>query len=514
MHLKLLFSTIILLIFSGNLVSQENDTNKYSTNDISTEFLINLDSLANMYYVKQALKIQPSNNQKTSDNTPLESDSVIAYRLSRLSTIIPLQFNSVVRAYIDVYTVRKRKFVEAMLGLTDYYLPMFEEVFDLYGLPQELIYLSIVESALNPNAVSRAGATGVWQFMYTTAKIYGLEINSFVDERRDPLKATYAAAEFLSELYSLYGDWSLAIAAYNCGPGNVNKAIRRSNGKNTFWDLYNYLPKETRGYVPSFIAVTYLMNYYQEHNLAKKEIDLPLITDTVMVENEASISRISDLIALPVEQLRYLNPQYKTDIIPAKSKNYPFRLPANYATKFIELEDSIYNKRPLDSNDTNIIIIEQPKVVQVVKEPNPEPKSPENTVAVTYTVKKGDNLGYIANWFDVGISSLRSWNKLRSNLIQPGQKLTIYVPKSKSSYYKSINNMSFDEKQKLKGSSTSNTKSNSSEGYFYHTVKSGETIWSIAKKYDGVSSDDIIRLNKLPDSRNIKPGQKLKIPKK
>jgi len=509
---------ISFFVTSNSLViAQVNDSSKIYNPEINTEFLENLDSLANMYYIKQAIKLQTNNTSKKSDEVPVESDSLVSYRLSQISSIIPLQYNSIVRAFIDVYTIRKRKFVEAMLGLTDYYFPMFEEVFNLYGLPHELKYLSIVESALNPNAVSHAGATGVWQFMYTTGKIYNLEINSFVDERRDPLKATYAAAEFLSELYALYGDWSLAIAAYNCGPGNVNKAIRRSNGKNTFWELYNYLPRETRGYVPSFIAATYLMNYYEEHNLSKKPIDIPLITDTVMVRQEASISKIADLLDLPVEQIRYLNPQYKTDIIPAKTKEYPLRLPNNYAPLFIDLEDSIYFTKVLnDTIDTNTVVIEPSKTIKVKPEVKPESNVPENTIAITYTVKSGDNLGYIANWFDVGISALRNWNRLRNNMIRPGQKLTIYVPKSKSSYYKSINNMSFDEKQRLNGSTTTAPKTTSTNNgdYFYHTVKSGESVWSIAKKYANVSADEIIKLNKITDTHNIKPGQKLKIPKK
>jgi len=516
--MRFLFATFILILFlipTENL-AQENPDTIGTDPIITTQFLDNLDSLANLYYIRQALKLQSkTNGAKKSDQIPVEPDEVIEKRLNDISSVIPLQYNKIVRAYIDVYTLKKRNFVEAMLGLTDYYFPMFEEVLSLYGLPLELKYLSIVESALNPNAVSRAGATGIWQFMYTTAKIYNLEINSFVDERRDPLKSTYAAAEYLSELYSLYGEWSLAIAAYNCGPGNVNKAIRRANGKNTFWEIYKYLPMETRGYVPSFIAALYLMNYYEEHNLQKKPIDIPLITDTVMVRNEASISRIADLLNLPVDQLRYLNPQYKTDIIPAKTKQYPFRLPVNFGPLFIDLEDSIYNiQQPAADTTADTIIVPEPQK-PVVKTYTPrEPEKPSNTVAVYYTVKTGDNLGYIATWFDVSISSIRQWNNLSRNLIRPGQKLVIYVPKSKTSYYKNINTMSFDEKQNLKSPSANTQKPAYTGQYFYHTVKSGETIWSISKLYPNVTEQEIMRLNGITNSRSLKPGQKLKIPKK
>lgn len=514
-----LFIPLLVLFFISNITrisAQEQPDTLSTESQISTQFLQNLDSLANLYYIKQAIKLQEKQNREKNDLiVPIESDSVIAKRLSEISSIIPLQFNKTVRAYIDVYTIRKRKFVQAMLGLTDYYFPMFEEILTLYGLPLELKYLSIVESALNPNAVSKAGATGIWQFMYTTAKIYNLEINSFVDERRDPLKSTYAAAEFLSELYSLYGDWSLAIAAYNCGPGNVNKAIRRSNGKTTFWELYNYLPQETRGYVPSFIAVVYLMNFYKEHNLYKEVIDIPLITDTVMVRKEASISRISDLLNLPVEQIRYLNPQYKTDIIPAKTKQYPLRLPVNFGPLFIDMEDSIYNipQKTADTLSDTIIVPEPEKTIVKTYTPK-EPEKPTNTTPVYYVVKTGDNLGYIATWFDVSINSIKNWNHLSRSIIYPGQKLVIYVPKNKVSFYKSINSMSFEEKQNLKSPQTVQSNKTYSGQYFYHTIKSGETIWSISKMYPNVTEQEIMQINGITNSRGLKPGQKIKIPKK
>jgi membrane-bound lytic murein transglycosylase D len=248
-------------------------------------------------------------------------------------------------AYIGVYTKNRRGQMEVMLGLTDYYFPIFEEVLDQYGLPLELRYLPVIESALNPRAVSRAKATGIWQFMFGTARMYNLTMNSLVDERRDPLASSHAAARYLRDLHGIYNDWTLALAAYNCGPGNVNKAIRRAGGSRNYWAIYNYLPRETRGYVPAFVAATYAMHYYDEHKLVPLAVDFPVYTDTIMIHQEMHLMQISEVLDIPVEMLRDMNPQYLSDIIPARDRSYSLRLPVDYSSRFIDNIDTIYAHR-------------------------------------------------------------------------------------------------------------------------------------------------------------------------
>jgi membrane-bound lytic murein transglycosylase D len=511
----LILFTLIAPTFSYATIDDTSDVKitKYS------RFIANLDSMTNLYYVKQSLKMQNVEFIDTADyDEDIPSDSVFEIRLATIPSMIDLPYNDKVQAFINLYVYKRRKMVETMIGLSDHYFPIFEEVLDYHGMPLEFKYLPIIESALNPRAISRAGATGIWQFMYTTGKLYNLEVNSFVDERMDPVKASHSAARFLKDLYGLYGDWTLALAAYNCGPGNVNKAIRRSGGKTDFWEIYNYLPRETRGYVPSFIAATYLMHFYTDHNIVPIKIELPIVTDTVMVKEELHLKQVCALLDLPIEQIRDLNPQYKVDIIPAKAKQYPLRLPASYATKFIELEDSIYNY-----NDS--VYFNKNKKVVVAPKSNSYSHAypPSNTTAIYYTVKSGDNLGFIASWYNVSVNNLRYWNNIRGNMIRVGQKLVVYVPTSKVSYYEEVNGLSFDQKQARIGKKPTNNKPSTTTKkkedtytgeYIIYTVKSGDSPWSIAQKYPGVSQDDIMRINNISNSKGLRPGQKLKIPKK
>jgi membrane-bound lytic murein transglycosylase D len=479
-----------------------------------SDFGNNLDSLVNIWYIENSLA-EPLDFTWIAepDSVMLQlPDSVYIERLERLPYLVDLTFNKYVKSYIGVYTGKRRELMEVLLGTSEYYFPMFEEIFDYYGIPYELKYCSIIESALNPRAVSRAGATGPWQFMYGTGRMYGLTINSLVDERRDPFKSTHAAARFMKDLYKIYGNWSLVIAAYNCGPGNVNRAIRRSGGKKDFWDIYYYLPRETRGHVPAFIAASYTMNYYREHNFNPRPLELPLPVDTIMVNDNLHLEQVSKVLGVPIKLLRDINPQYKFDIIPGKDRAYALRLPQEYSMRFIELEDSIYA-----FNDS--IYFNKAKITRSPSyyTSNYVPQAPSADMArVDYTIKSGDNLGYIASWYKVRLSDLKYWNNIYGNTIRSGKKLIIYVPKSKLDYYQKINSMSFAEKQrsigkevpvKLSQSSTANL----SGDFVFYTVKSGDTLWDIAEKYPGISDSDLIELNQLGDGSNISPGMVIKI---
>lgn len=407
---------------------------------VELRFLDNLDSMVNLWYVRNAL----DNNMislteavvsecDTANLEPELPDSVYIQRLQQLNTIFDLPYNSIVRNHILLYTQRRKGQVSVMLGLADYYFPLFEQVLDQYGLPQELKILPVIESALNPRAVSRVGATGLWQFMYATGKRYGLEINSYVDERRDPYASTHAACRFLRDLYNIYGDWTLVIAAYNCGPGNVNKALRRSGGGGTYWDIYYYLPRETRGYVPAFIAANYAMNYAPLHGITPTLVPVSAPVDTVMVDGKMHLKQVAEVLELPIDLVRDLNPQFKHDLIPAGRPMHLF-LPQTYVSSYIDLEDSIRSHK--DSIYLSRPVIQEPvrrantmaaQEYSYAKEP-----IPENGQKVLYRVRKGDVLGSIAKMYNVTVTQLRSWNNIRRSLIREGQTLVIYVTDTNS----------------------------------------------------------------------------------
>ncbi|TLX77819.1 LysM peptidoglycan-binding domain-containing protein [Labilibacter sediminis] len=440
-------------------------------------------------------------------------DSVYIQRLQSLESPLEFPFNSKVKAYIQLYTEKKRQQVEIMLGLSDYYFPIFEEALDAAELPMELKYLPIIESALNPRAFSRAGASGLWQFMYGTGKMYGLKVDSYIDDRRDPVKSSQAAVNFLKDLYKQYGDWYLVIAAYNCGPGNVNKAIYRSGGKRDFWQIYYRLPRETRGYVPAFIAAAYAMNYHEEHVIYPREADIVQATDTIMISELLHFKQVSAVTGIPVQTLRDLNPQYRRDVVPAQKKAYALTIPVDATEKFITLEDSIfaYQREKYFASD---------RLVVSPSNHYNAPAAPKNKAKVYYTVKSGDAVGLIADWYDVYSSDLRYWNNIRRNLIKVGQKLVVYVPKNKVDHYKKINGMSYAQKQAISGRTVNASKpvpadkklsQTVSSEYEYYTVRSGDNLWSIAQKYPGVSNNDIMRLNSLTNGSKISPGQRLKI---
>lgn len=372
------------------------------------------------WYMQNYLELD--RNADTRADVPA-TDADYVERLKKMPTVIEMPFNSVVKSYIEMYVQRRRSLVERMLGMSIYYMPIFEQALENEGVPLELKYLPIIESALDPNAVSRAGATGLWQFMLTTARGLGLEINSLVDERRDPLRSSQMAAKYLRQLYDMYDDWSLAIAAYNCGPGNVNKAIRRAgDGKKDFWSIYPYLPAETRGYFPGFIAANYAMNYYDLHNISPVLAKHPIVTDTVNVTKRVHFQQIADVLDIPIEEIRILNPQYRYDVIPGDIKPYALVLPSHQILSYVVSEDSIvahnaalYARRdvvePSDgstriSEDGNYIITE------VVK---------------YHKVRKGETFSSIARRYGVTVASIKRVNGIKT--LRRGRTIKIVTTK-------------------------------------------------------------------------------------
>ncbi|MFC2137084.1 transglycosylase SLT domain-containing protein [Bacteroidota bacterium] len=507
---------IIIICVAGIFINSINISFAYSKSvDIDTltqinkELLNKYDSLTSEWYKAHPYQDLSYDSYYSEDSIDVNfPDSVFQERISNIHSIIPLSYNKIVNNFIKVYTKKRRKETAYMLGLTEYYFPIFEEILEEYGLPNELKYLPVIESGLNPIAVSKAGATGLWQFMFGTAKMYKLKVNSLIDERRDPIKSSHAAARFLKDLYSIYNDWILVIAAYNCGPGNVNKAIRRSGNKTNYWDIYYYLPRETRGYVPAFIAVNYVFNYYKEHNLIPIPVAYKIPIDTVIVREELHLKQVSEVLDISHSELRDLNPQYRWDIIPKNPNGNVLKIPMDNVARFIELEDSIFNYK--DSIFFNPEIINQkPSYYSKYS-----PVTPIGKAKIYYTVKPGDNVGYIAEWYDVRASDLRYWNSISRNLIRVGEKLIVFVPEKKAGYYEKINSMSFNEKQKMAGFTVNASEEKMTPKSYelvYYTVKSGDTIWKIAQNYPGVTDYDIMQLNNINNASKINPGQTLKI---
>ena len=381
--------------------------------DFPESMLSDMDSLFWDWQSKHYLHMD--DNCRTSSTGPIVSDSVYIDRLSRIPSIIEMPFNDVVKKYIEAYTGRLRNKVSFMLAASNFYMPIFEEALDVYDLPMELKYLPIIESALNPKAQSRVRASGLWQFMLRTGKIYGLESNSLVEERFDPVKSTWAAVRYLKELYGIYKDWNLVLAAYNSGPGNVNKAIRRAGGSTDYWDIYPFLPRETRGYVPGFIAVNYVMTYYCEHGICPMESELPASTDTIHINKDLHLQQVASVCNIDIEQLRSLNPQYKKDLIPGNSRTYALRLPDNMTTTFIERQDSIYAfdaKKYLNKRRTVAV--------------NDGSKTSGNSKgAKYYKIRKGDTSGGIASRHGVSVKQLRNLNGVKGNNIRAGKTIRI-----------------------------------------------------------------------------------------
>lgn len=419
-------------------ITVTNAEGKEEVIDLPEAMTSELDSLLRLYNTKTYLK--PDTGCNMPDVNPVYDKNVYKERLSRIPSIIELPYNDVVQQFIDRYSGHLRRSVSYMLGATNFYMPIFEQALETYGLPLELKYLPVIESALNPKAISRVGATGLWQFMLDTGKRYGLEVNSLVDERCDAVKASYAAANYLSDLYKIYGDWNLVIAAYNAGPDKINKAIHRSKGQTDYWQIYPYLPKETRGYVPAFIAANYIMTYYCDHNICPMMTDLPAKSDTVIISRDLHFNQITGILGIGMDQLQELNPQYRHEVINGNTKPSPLRLPASLINKFIDNEDSIYtydanellNKRTEVevNNDVEKEITSSRKSYTHKSKSSrsfksSKKKSRRNNKGKSITIKEGDTLSDIAERNHTTVSKLKKLNKIGSSNIRSGKKIKV-----------------------------------------------------------------------------------------
>jgi membrane-bound lytic murein transglycosylase D len=498
-----IFSSVLIYSNTTFASSIMNDTLVKDTSEafVDDPIAAMLDSLSRLKFFDPPSLHAVSNKYGFSfDSVPNYSDSVYSARLSKLDVESPfdLIYNNAVRGYIELYAVRRRAMMERMLGMSQLYFPIIEEILDRKKIPLELKYLAIVESALNPNARSRAGAVGLWQFMYGTGKMMGLKTTSYLDERSDPYKATEAACDYLQFLYDMFGDWQMVLAAYNGGPGTVSKAIRRSGGKITYWEIRPYLPRETQGYVPAFIAVNYVMTHSEEHNLYPV---VPKLTfadvDTVNIKEQLSFQQIAKVLDISVDEIQYLNPCYKRQTVPhSEDRCYSLCLPTAKIGSFITNEAQIYEFAKKDS------LMQMLAVQQVAK---------------THTVRKGENMGRVAQRYGCTPEDIKAWNHLKSPKLHTGQKLTVYIAVNKSSApsqtaKKNISTSSDTTYVSPKNTSaTANIKNTSADGKFkYYTVQKGDSLWGIAQS-NGVTIEQIKQWNGIDDNHKIMPGQKIKI---
>lgn len=428
--IALMFLATITAKAQNDITVHDDQTGKDEEIGIPEAMTLDIDTLLRQWNASQYLEADTNCNMQ--DVNPVFSDSIYVDRLSRIPTIMEMPYNNIVRKFIDQYTGRLRHSVSYMLGATNFYIPIFEEALALYNLPLELKYLPVIESALDPTAVSRKGATGLWQFMLSTAKRYDLKINSLVDERRDPIKASFAAAQYLNDLYKVYGDWNLVIAAYNCGPTSLNKAIHRAGGSKDYWTIYPYLPKETRGYVPAFIAANYVMNYYCEHNICPMRARLIDGNDTVVVNKDLHLEQVASVCDVEMEKIKAFNPQYKTSLVPGNSYDCILRLPSEAALKFIDLGDSVYSYRSSE-------LFTKRKTVEIDEA---ELEKQQNSARRSYsssrrrssrssrrsksvTIKNGQTLSEIAEKYGTSVSKLRRLNGIKGSSIRAGKKIRV-----------------------------------------------------------------------------------------
>ncbi len=556
MNYKINHTLFILTVFFTSLTAygSESDSHTKKQHSQKTTFIYPDDPIVAMLDSLASLKVFKNLDLRSDTLPPLTStfaagfvpeycDSVYKARFEKLNNQSPIEFeyNSTVKAFIDLYSKRRRDLTERIMGLSELYFPYFEEQLDKHNIPLELKYIAVIESALNPVAVSRAGATGIWQFMFGTGRVYGLEVNSYVDDRSDVIKSTIAASEHFVDLYNIYGDWLLAIAAYNSGAGNVNRAIRRSGGVKDFWSIRGFLPRETSNYVPAFMAVAYVMEFSDNHNLYPSP---PPFTDhdidTLHVNRLLSLRNISEILDIPLDHLRYLNPSFRQNIIPGSENNtYILRIPKDYSGLFVSNEEKIYNYKTPEEirqeelaaqlSETTVHVVRQGEVLGtiarrygctvreiqrwnnlrgtlirpgqrlVVRAPQPARTNivTDNNVHV---VRSGESLSIIANRYRVSVNNLIAWNNLQKTTIYAGQHLVVRQPEGESVSEKTEKK---EKKKETEGKDKEVT-------YIYHRVQQGDTLGDIASKYPETTISKIRALNNL-SSNALTPGQKLKI---
>jgi membrane-bound lytic murein transglycosylase D len=464
----MLLATIILTIVTVPLISLSDSTTDIAANDTL---------------------IYPN---YTYDHFPDYTYDEIEERFLQMDSEIPLSFNTRIKAFIDYFTIRDREYTKSILGKLDIYFPLFERYFQEYGIPDEIKYLAIVESGLNPKAKSRVGAVGLWQFMPGTARMFGLKTDWYIDERMDPEISTKAAAKYLKSLYSYFNDWELALAAYNAGPGKVRSAIRRSGYKKKFWEIYRYLPRETRSYVPQFMAFMYVINYAEDHNFFIEEYkEYMPETDTIMVNDFLYFKTFADLTNTCPEDLEKMNPSVRRRAFPEGGKFYTFNIPADIKPYFLENRDYILDSAK-NTGKEELEYLARHSV-----------GSTWGRDKIVHTVRSGEVLGTIAEKYKVRISDIRSWNNISGNLIRINQRLNIYVNQS---YYNSVNNQNIVVKEQTTPAKSSTIQPSNSNKV--HVVQPGDSLWEISRQYEGLTIERIKKLNNLK-SNKIKPGQKL-----
>ena len=508
----MIIAIFAVIPFVSSMAQINEEEEEYESEDENIENFLMIDSIAELppesfdaamnsllegWHTKYFFN--PEDYCQDEDENPHFPDSIYRKRLQNMFAVVPMTYNDNVRNYIDLYAVRLRKSLRYIMGMANFYFPMIEQKLDAKGLPIELKYLAIVESALNPTIQSRVGASGLWQFMLPAGKLNGLEINSLIDERLDPERATDAACLYFQNMYNRYGDWHLVLASYNCGPGNVDKAIRRAGGSMDFWKISPYLPRETRAFVPKFIAVAYIMTYHCEHNICPVHAKFSVVTDTIMVERALHFDQIADILKMEKDAIRFYNPKYKREIIPGNITPSILRLPTERAFAFIDNEDSIYNHR-MEELLANCTPIE-----------SNEPASRKERI--THTVKVGETVYTIANLYGVSAQNLRNWNGLRGSRVAAGKKLRVDIDNGGlifATQNKTTTNTTSANITSVKPQNTASATSDK-QGYISYKVQSGDTLSAIAKRHPGVTVKGIQQANGLTTT-NLQIGQILKIP--